>query len=197
MDRPSTFKNMVLALVLICTVCAALLGGIYSLTEQKIAQTKAAKAKAAIAAVLPEFDNDPSDNAARVGAGEIYTATRDSVTIGYAVKVKTTGFGGAITMMVGFLPDGTIYDTDIIEHSETPGLGAKITDGQCNPRVQVCGHNPSLSNLTVAKDGGDIDGITASTITSRAFLKGIASAYDVFAEFTGAQPHNTTEANER
>ena len=196
MARPSTFKNMVLALVLICIVCSTLLGAVHTLTESKIEQTKAAKAKAAIAAVLPDFDNDPSENAAKVGIGEIYTATLDSVPVGYAVKVKTSGFGGAITMMVGFLPDGTIYNTDVIEHSETPGLGAKITDPQCNPRIQVCGKNPASTNLTVSKDGGEIDGITASTITSRAFLKGVVSAYDVFVEFTGAQPLNTTEVNE-
>jgi electron transport complex protein RnfG len=89
-------------------------------------------------------------------------------------------------MMVGFNADGTIYNTSVISHAETPGLGAKIT-GEIPTRTQIVGKNPASSNLTVTKDGGEIDAITASTITSRAFLKGVEAAYKVFVELQKQQ----------
>ena len=94
-------------------------------------------------------------------------------------------------MMVGFTPDGKIYNTSILSHSETPGLGAKITDQKVAPREQIIGKNPSQTKISVRKDGGDIDAITASTITSRAFLKGVNAAYDAFRQINQAQAANT------
>ena len=102
--------------------------------------------------------------------------------VGYAIEVAPSGFGGAINMMVGFTPDGVIYNTSVISCSETPGLGAKILDSEIAPRAQVKGLNPAASRIAVKKDGGDIDAITASTITSRAFLSGVQRAYEVFGQ---------------
>jgi electron transport complex protein RnfG len=116
----------------------------------------------------------------------VYPAKMDGNIVGYAIKVKVSGFGGPIQMMVGFKADGTIYNTSVIFHSETPGLGAKIT-GEIPTRTQIVGKNPASSNLTVTKDGGEIDAITASTITSRAFLKGVEAAYKVFVELQKQQ----------
>ena len=83
--------------------------------------------------------------------------------------------------MVGFTPDGIIYNTSVVAASnETPGLGAKILDENIPTRVQMKGLNPAETKLIVKNDGGSIDAITASTITSRGFLKGVESAYGVF-----------------
>lgn len=186
MARESTFGNMVLSLTIICLVCAALLGVVYSVTAEPIAQTEVAKVNNAIAAVAPEFDNFPSEDVARYGESEVYTAKMGENVVGYAIKVKTSGFGGPLQMMVGFTPEGEIYNTSIISCAETPGLGAKITDENIQPRVQVVGKNPSVDKISVKKDGGDIDAITASTITSRAFLKGVNAAYEVFQQIKPA-----------
>lgn len=180
MARTSTFVNMLVSLTLICLVCSALLGFVYGITEAPIKASEIAKENAAIAAVTPQFDNVPSESPREVEGGTVYTALRGEDVVGYAIKVKTSGFGGALQLMVGFTPEGTIYNTSVISHSETPGLGAKITDPQISPRMQVIGKDPSKNNLTVSKDGGEIDAITASTITSRAFLKGVNAAYEVF-----------------
>jgi len=171
---------MLISLTLICLVCSTLLGLVYGITEGPISASEVAKENAAIAAVTPQFDNVPSESPKEVEGGTVYTATLNGEVVGYAIKVKSSGFGGALQLMVGFTPDGTIYNTSVISHSETPGLGAKITDPEIAPRKQVIGKNPSVTNLTVSKDGGDIDAITASTITSRAFLKGVNVAYEVF-----------------
>ena len=197
MAAKSTFGNMVLALGAVCLVCSALLGTVYAVTKAPIEASELQKVNAAIAAVTPAFDNVPSEAVRAVEGGEIYTATNGGETVGYAIKVNTGGFGGPLTLMVGFTPDGTIYNTSVVSHSETPGLGAKIVDENIAPRKQVKGKSPATNNLSVNKDGGEIDAITASTITSRAFLKGVNAAYEVFQKnCRPAEPLNP-EDNER
>ncbi len=181
MAKKSTFGNMVLVLSGICLVCSALLGTVYAVTKAPIEASELAKVNAAISAVTPAFDNIPSEDVRTVDDGaQIYTSRMGGQIVGYAIKVSTSGFGGPLTIMVGFTPDGTVYNTSVISHSETPGLGAKLVDENCAPRVQVKGKNPSTNKISVSKDGGEIDAITASTITSRAFLKGVNAAYEVF-----------------
>ena len=180
MAAKSTFGNMVLVLSGICLVCSALLGTVYAVTKAPIEASEIQKVNAAIAAVTPQFDNVPSEAVRDVEGGQIYTATSAGEPVGYAIKVSVGGFGGPLQLMVGFTPDGTVYNTSVISHSETPGLGAKLVDENCAPREEVKGKNPEVNNLSVKKDGGEIDAITASTITSRAFLKGVNAAYEVF-----------------
>lgn len=186
MAKESSFKNMVITLSVICLVCSALLGVVYSVTKAPIEAAELTKINNAIKAVVPECDNNPSEEMIEVEGSVVYPAKVNGNIVGYAIKVKVSGFGGPIQMMVGFKADGTIYNTSVISHSETPGLGAKIT-GEIPTRTQIVGKNPASSNLTVTKDGGEIDAITASTITSRAFLKGVDAAYKVFVELQKQQ----------
>ncbi len=196
MAAKSTFGNMMISLGVICLVCSALLGTVYVITKAPIEASELAKVNNAISAVTPEFDNVPSEAIQEIDGSQVYTAMSGDQVVGYAVKVVTSGFGGALQMMVGFTPDGTIYNTSVISHSETPGLGAKITDENIQPRAQVKGKNPAEANISVSKDGGDIDAITASTITSRAFLKGVNAAYDVFKKIEKPAAEEAAEAVE-
>ncbi len=186
MAKESSFKNMVITLSVICLICSALLGVVYSVTKAPIEAAELAKINNAIKAVVPECDNNPSEEMMEVEGSVVYPAKVNGNIVGYAIKVKASGFGGPIQMMVGFNADGTIYNTSVISHAETPGLGAKISD-EISTRTQIVGKNPASSNLTVTKDGGEIDAITASTITSRAFLKGVEAAYKVFVELQKQQ----------
>jgi electron transport complex protein RnfG len=186
MAKESSFKNMVITLSLICLICSALLGVVYSVTKAPIEAAELAKINNAIKAVIPECDNNPSEEEMEVNGSIVYPAKMNGEIVGYAIKVKASGFGGPMQMMVGFKSDGTVYNTSVISHAETPGLGAKISD-EISTRTQIVGKNPASSNLTVTKDGGEIDAITASTITSRAFLKGVESAYKVFVELQKQQ----------
>ena len=90
------------------------------------------------------------------------------------MKSTVSGFGGPLTLMVGLLPDGTVYNTSVLSHSETPGLGAKCTEESFFGQFK--GWNPEKKKLLVKKDGGDVDAITASTITSRAYTLAIQNA---------------------
>ena len=93
--------------------------------------------------------------------------------------------------MVGFNPDGSIFDIAVLEHKETPGLGDKIERKKSlNKKTlqswssQFKGKNPSQNELRVTKDGGKIDAITASTITSRAFCDAVNRAYDAWEQLS-------------
>ena len=185
MAKASTFRNMVVCLFLICFVCSGLLAVVNALTEAPIAEANVAKINASIAAVVPTFDNEPSSEVFQVTVGSdaisVYPATLEGALVGYAIETfSNKGFGGRITLMVGFQPDGTVYNTSVVSHAETPGLGDKMDASKSNFSEQFKGIHPSTFRLAVKKDGGDIDAITASTITSRAFADAVSRAYEAF-----------------
>lgn len=100
--------------------------------------------------------------------------------LGAAVESTTMGFGGDLKVLVGFDPEGNILGYTLLEHAETPGLGAKADKWfQKGQKGDIIGKSPA-EPLTVSKDGGQVDAITASTITSRAFLKAVNNAYKAY-----------------
>ena len=183
----STLKNMVLVLLIITAVCSAAVGVVYDLTKEPIAQTKVKKINDALQLVVPKFDNNPSEARKDIPIDadtvRLYTLTYDGQITGYAVETfSDNGFAGRIAIMVGFLPDGTIHGTEVISHAETPGLGDKIDKNKSPFSLQFTGKNPADFRLAVKKDGGDVDAITAATISSRAFTDAIDRAYRVLKE---------------
>ena len=135
MAKESTFINMSVTLFAVCLIASAVLGGVYAVTKEPIAAAQLAKINSAIGGVVPEFDNVPSDEKFEVDVNGkksvVYPATKGGEAVGYAIEASTsTGFGGNITLMVGFAPDGSIVKTSVISHAETPGLGAKITESE-------------------------------------------------------------------
>lgn len=176
---------MVVVLLVITLVAAAAVGGVYILTKEPIATAKVAKTNAAIAAVIPAFDNDPAAEAMEVTSdGEtlkIYPAVKDGASVGYAVETFTNnGFGGKISLLVGFSTEGKIVKIAVLEQKETPGLGDKIDPAKSDFSVQFEGMDPATVKLKVKKDGGDVDAITASTISSRAYIDAVERAYKLF-----------------
>lgn len=172
----SSFVNMVTCLGAITLVCSALLGVLHEVTAEPIKAAAEAKTQSAIAAVLPEFDT--LGELTQTDGGSYYLAYKDEQIVGVAVNAKSSGFGGTLSVMVGFYPDGRICNTSVLEHSETPGLGAKCTDPAFSGQFKD--FDPAVKKLTVKKDGGDVDAITASTITSRAFCVALDNAVKVY-----------------
>ncbi len=174
MAAKSNLTNMVLVLGLVCLVCSAVLGGAYVITKAPIEAAAAAKTQAAVAQVLPHFENLDynADN-------RYYTAFDGETVVGYAIESTVVGFGGPLSLMVGVTSDGVVYNTSVLSHSETPGLGAKCsTDAKFMDQWR--GFDPAVKKLSVKKDGGDVDAITASTITSRAYTLAVENALKVF-----------------
>ena len=91
------------------------------------------------------------------------------------------GFGGELKVLVGFDAEGKIYNYSLLAHAETPGLGSKAADWfKEGNKGSIKGMSPGEGELKVSKDGGQVDAITASTITSRAFLKAVNKAYEAY-----------------
>lgn len=182
MAAKSNLVNMVLCLTGVCLVCSALLGGVYAMTSKPIADAQAAKTAASIARVLPEFSVQPEQKSIDVdGASYTYYDVPGS---GVAVLSTVTGFGGPLSLMVGIDNEGKVVNTVVLSHSETPGLGAKCAT-ETSFIDQFKGFDPAAQRLAVRKDGGDIDAITASTITSRAYAAAVADAYNVYLKLQG------------
>lgn len=185
---------MVVTLLVITLVSASAVGFVYKITAEPISRAKAEKITRAIAQVLPAFDNDPgATKAEQTVDGKqiaVYTATQGQDTVGYAVETFTNaGFAGEIKLMVGFLKDGTINRVETLSHNETPGLGNKIERSKSDFAVQFDGKNPADFKLAVRKDGGDVDAITASTISSRAFCDAVGRAYEVYKSIQNSGNH--------
>lgn len=183
----SSFRNMTLCLFAICLVCSALLAGIYALTADPIAAAAAAKNEAAIMQVLPSDAVKIEEERSVEMNGVAYTYNlaydQQGNTVGCAINVSALGFGGPIVVKVGIDIDGVICNTKVLSQSETPGLGAKCTEASFSDQFK--GFDPSEKKLSVKKDGGDVDAITASTITSRAYASALATAVNVFQTIAG------------
>lgn len=189
--KESTIGNMLLALSLITFLASASLGAVYSVTKEPIAAAMLAKKNNAIREVIPEFNNVPSDEVYKVATdGDtlyFYPGKMDGTLVGTAVETFTrSGFSGEIRVMVGLLPDGTINDVSVLKHAETPGLGDKMEKKKSDWSLQFQGRNPAEFKVMVTKDGGDVDAITASTISSRAFCEAVQRAYINYSKDNGA-----------
>ena len=181
----SSLKNMMLSLTGFSVVAGALLGWVNSVTAEPIAQANAKALSDAIAVVIPGFDNNPAESRETVDVDgvtyKVYKATKGGEFIGAAVESSANGFGGALTVLVGFDKDGNIIDYSLLSHAETPGLGSKAADWfKKGGKGDITGKNPGEQPLVVSKDGGQIDAITASTITTRAFLLAVNNAYAAY-----------------
>ncbi len=178
----SSFKNMTVCLFAICIVCSSLLAGVYALTKAPIDAAAASKNEAAIKEVLPEtaVTIEEERTVDFEGASYAYNLAYDEAgnTVGCAINVAPVGFGGPISIKVGFDASGVIWNTKVLSQAETPGLGAKCVEASFSEQFK--GFDPAQKKLAVKKDGGDVDAITASTITSRAYADGVALAVKVF-----------------
>ncbi len=181
----STILTMSLVLMIIAAVSSGLLAYVYSLTKDKIEEANKKKKIEALKKVLPEFNNSPIDETFKVATDEdsltCYVGKKDEDIVGVAIESFTNkGFSGYFSVMIGFQPDGTIYNTMMLEHQETPGLGDKAEKSKSDWSNQYNNKNPADFNIKVKKDGGQIDGITAATISSRAYSDAVQRAYEAF-----------------
>lgn len=171
---------MLVALLVITAVSGGLLGLVYGMTKDTIAEVDQKKNAAAIAEVLGTDENSRLET---VSIDDLtYNLAYDAQgnLLGAAVKTySNAGFSGRIELMVGLLADGTINKVSVLQQSETPGLGANMVNAKF--KDQFNGKSPNNGfKLSVTKDGGDVDAITAATISSRAFAEAVKTACDGF-----------------
>ena len=181
----STWYNMACVLTGISLVAGVALASVNKMTMDTIQELNDKREQAAIAQVL--------------GGGDVKVQKVDTIVVsdnnfivmnagqkGVAVKAvdpQNASFGGGLTIMVGIGPAGEVLGYSVLETHETPGLGAKAAQWfQKGEKGDIIGRNLTEKELVVSKDGGDVDAITASTITSRAFLRAVNAAYKAFSQ---------------
>ena len=185
----SSLTNMVLVLTGVAVIMGGILAYVNHLTEGPIAQQKEKTLADGIKTVMVCDDlvvcktdtvrqNDAKGKELVYIIYQIQDAQQQD--LGAAVESTTGGFGGSLKVLVGFDTDGKILGYTLLEHAETPGLGAKADKWfQKGEKGDIIGKDP-IEPLTVSKDGGQVDAITASTITSRAFLLAVNNAYNAY-----------------
>jgi electron transport complex protein RnfG len=185
----SSLLNMTLVLTLVAVVMGGILASVNHLTEGPIAEQKEKALADGIKAVMVCDDlkvakTDEVKQNDDKGKEVVYTIYQiqdaQGKDLGAAVESTTMGFGGDLKVLVGFDAEGNILGYTLLEHAETPGLGAKADKWfQKGQKGDIIGKSPA-EPLTVSKDGGQVDAITASTITSRAFLLAVNNAYNAY-----------------
>ena len=184
----SSLLNMVLVLTGVAVVMGGILAYVNHLTEGPISEQKERALADGIKAVMvcddlvvTKTDTVRKDDNGKEQVYIIYqTQDKQGRDLGAAVESTTGGFGGDLKVLVGFDTEGSILGYTILETAETPGLGAKADMWfQKGGKGDIIGKDPA-EPLTVSKDGGKVDAITASTITSRAFLLAVNNAYKAY-----------------
>lgn len=172
MKKQASVARLALTLLAITAVVAALLAWVNGIAQPRIEAITLEKTQKAIEAVLPggyeEEINGFSDPSGLIRA--IYAS--DS---GYALEVRPAGFSDLLTMMVGVSREGAVLGIRVIDHAETPGLGAVAASGSAAGtrfRDQFAG----IREAALEKDGGTLDAITGATVTSRAVCAGVNAA---------------------
>jgi electron transport complex protein RnfG len=186
--KQTSIFQLALTLTCIALVAALLLSAVYMVTKEPIEKIKIEKNNAAKVAVLPGFNMETGtlDDVPILPDGltdplTVTLAYMDNELFGAAVATYTNmAFSGRFDIMVGFDKEGNILNTAVLGHQETPGLGDKIDKKKSAFPVQFAGKNPNTNKIFVKKDGGEIDAITAATISSRAFCNAVNNAYLAF-----------------
>lgn len=181
---------MLLVLTGVTVVAVGLLAYVNELTKEPIAAANMKTLNDALKNVVPTFTNNPvaecdtifeEKNGKQLVQFIVYPAKDGDKQVGTAVQSTSLGFGGEIKVLVGFDADGKIYDYALLSHAETPGLGSKADAWfKKENKGNIVGMNPGETPLVVKNDGGQIDAITASTITTRAFLNAVNAAYSAY-----------------
>lgn len=197
----SNMPNMVGVLTFVAVLCGGILAYMNNLTKPAIDQQAEKTLNDGIAAVLKGNAGkkmaEPQTIKRTVNGKELEYVIYEMENGTAVQSTDPNAFGGNLTVLVGFDAEGTILGYTVLEHAETPGLGAKAPEWfQSGQPGCIVGKNPGKCNFTVSKDGGEIDAITASTITSRAFLRAVQEAYNTYMEKSGkADTKKCSDAN--
>ena len=189
----SNLPNMVGILTTVAVLCGGILAYVNDLTDAPRKEAAQNALNAGIEQVMGgKCKVEKPDTIIRTVDGKELTYIAYKTDKGTAIQsTDPNGFGGNLTVLVGFNNAGDILGYTILETAETPGLGAKahkwfqsVENGGNSEKSSIIGKNPAKNQLRVTKDndGGEIDAITASTITSRAFLRAVQEAYNTYAE---------------
>ncbi len=172
----------------ITLVAAMLLAGVNHITKPKIAAAEEKAIQDAMKAILPQADSFEQMN------DNVFKGMKDQNPVGFCVNVTTSGYGGAIEMMVAIDSDAQVCGIEILSHSETAGLGAKATEPEF--KNQFSKKNSTLEVVKTKTESPDqITAITGATITSRAVASGVDEAFNMLVEAMDKEEKKSAENN--
>ena len=185
MAKNDSIWRLVIVLTCISLLAALALTGVYALTKGPIEKGQKEKKEKALQSVLPAYEGTVRDTVIVDADNEqipVHLAIgKNGELCGAGIETYTKkAFSGRFDLMVGFDVEGAIVNTEVLKASETPGLGDKINKDKSDFALQFNHQNPADYRLVVKKDGGDVDAITAATISSRAYCDAVQRAYDIF-----------------
>ena len=174
MSRFKTFVLPPLVLTLICAAIALMLGYVHAVTAAPIAEAEEQAKTAAINSIFPDATEitetdlpEGADPDKQINA--VYKVVNAGGFVGYAVNVTVgSGYGGEINMTVGISRDNTVRGIEIVSHSETAGLGARIDELSFRQRFNGISEHAEI--------GENVDAITGATISSKAVAAGVNAA---------------------
>jgi electron transport complex protein RnfG len=182
--------KLTVVLTIICSLAATALALVYTITKEPIAHQQRLKKLKAIKAVQPDYDNEPdqdfidlkTDETAEGDGGltRFYITRKGDAPTGVVFMASAVGYGGLIDLMVGVSPEGTITGVQVLRHTETPGLGAKITEDTFIQQFPE--RNLQNTNWALKKEGGDIDQISGATISPQAVVKALNQGLTFFSD---------------
>jgi electron transport complex protein RnfG len=160
----STLKNAfpIILLTIVVAVCVSLLTYVDSLTRDRISAQEDEAVKAMLTEMFPEMSRYEFKD-------DIYTVYSDGSKLGYAFLAIGKGYGGDINILVGLENETTVKGIEIISQTETPGLGTRITEPSFTDQFTGI----DINDVALSRNGGKIDAITSSTISSSAVVDAV------------------------
>lgn len=192
-------KKMILVLTTVALISGTALALAYSALLPRIERNQQIALERSLGALFqnagePEFeliDTEGSD------APQIYRASSDGSLIGYAVRVVTTGYGGEIRLLVGLGPElERITGMEVVQHVETPGLGAKINSPDFKQQFQGLQPEQNISYVksgSASADENEIEAISGATISTKAVVGGVNKTLDASLQVLAEQSGKETE----
>jgi electron transport complex protein RnfG len=172
---------MILTLSIVALISGTALALIYSGLLPRIQHNQQVALERSLSALFQQGES-PQFSELDTEGPTIYRATAGDELIGYAVRVVTTGYGGDIRLLVGLGPDmQRITGMEVVEHVETPGLGAKIDGSPFKEQFEGLEPQNDISFVKggpAQKEENEIQAISGATISTKAVVKGINSTLD-------------------
>lgn len=156
--------RLVITLMSICAVVALLLGTVNHITAAKITENTR---KEMLLSIQKIFDETVQAEEITLPDGSeltsAYLVVKNGSVCGYSASVAPAGFSGAIDLMVGIDHTGAVVGVEVVNMSETPGLGSKV--GNADFLTQFTGKSGEIG----------VDAISGATISSKAVAAGVNS----------------------
>ncbi len=152
----------ILAVTVVVFIAVAILAGMDSLTRDMIEYQKEMKVQRMLNEIFPDMTSYISED-------DIYIISADGTEIGFAFLAIGKGYGGNIDILVGLEDETTLKGIAVIAHAETPGLGDKILNPDFTDRFV----GVDITDVAVPDEGGKIDAITGSTISTKAVIDAV------------------------